>query len=256
MQYKMLKRKWLEEEKMSFKGWDFSYLKDRWDSENIPWDYKLIVQKYLKPNFKLLDMGTGGGEFLLTLNHPYENTSVTEAYEPNVKLCRERLSPLGICVEQVDDDSKLPFADNSFDIIINRHEAFDLYEIKRILKPMGIFITQQVGGKNNQVLSKKLIKNFKAQFSNNTLFDVSNEMKKIGFEVLYKDECFPALRFYDIGAIVYFAKIIQWEFPGFSVEDNFDELCELQNELINKGYIESIEHRFIFVARNNKNIKI
>lgn len=31
--------------------------------EDLPWDYKEFISKYLKPNYKLLDMGTGGGEF-------------------------------------------------------------------------------------------------------------------------------------------------------------------------------------------------
>ncbi|WP_442863859.1 methyltransferase domain-containing protein [Anaeromicrobium sp.] len=68
-------------------------------------------------------MGTGGGEFLLSLNHPYEKTAVTEAWEPNVKLCKEKLLPLGICVRQAHEDNELPFEDNSFDMIINRHSV-------------------------------------------------------------------------------------------------------------------------------------
>ena len=82
--------KYLEsEEKKTFKGWDFSYLDGRWDDEDLPWDYKTIVKQYLKPELNLLDMGTGGGEFLLTLNHPYNNTSVTEGYNPNYEICKE-----------------------------------------------------------------------------------------------------------------------------------------------------------------------
>ena len=44
---------------------------------------------------KLLDMETGG-EFLLSLRHPNNNTAAIEAYPPNVKLCKEVLLPLGI----------------------------------------------------------------------------------------------------------------------------------------------------------------
>lgn len=252
MNYKELKEAWKKEEEMSFSGWDFSYLKDRWKEEELPWDYKFIVQKYLDAKYKLLDMGTGGGEFLLSLKHPYENTSITEAWEPNVELCKERLMPLGITVKQVYDDDKLPFDDNSFDIIINRHESFDITEVKRVLKSSGIFITQQVGGKNNELLSNKLIKNFKPQFLNNTLNNIASELKNNKFELIYADEYYPFLRFYDIGAIVYFAKIIQWEFPGFTVENNFTELCELQNELSKKDYIQSFEHRYMMVAQNKK----
>ncbi|MDR3598630.1 class I SAM-dependent methyltransferase [Clostridium sp.] len=253
MNYKELKDVWKKEEEMSFEGWDFSYLNDRWKDEELPWDYKAIVEKYLNLKYKLLDMGSGGGEFLLSLEHPYENTSVTEAWEPNVKLCKERLEPLGIIVKQVYEDDKLPFEDNSFDIVINRHEAFDIKEVRRVLKPDGIFITQQVGGKNNEVLSNKLTNNFKPEFSNWTLKNVSNKLKVNQFKLLYQDEYYPVLRFYDIGAIVYFAKIIQWEFPGFTVENNFSELCELQKELSRDGYIKSFEHRFVIVSQNKKN---
>ncbi len=79
-----LKRLLKIEETTKFDGWNFSYLKDRWEAEDLPWNYKDIVEQYLKPQYRLLDMGTGGGEFLLSLNHPYHNTSVTEMWEPNV----------------------------------------------------------------------------------------------------------------------------------------------------------------------------
>ncbi|WP_297421403.1 class I SAM-dependent methyltransferase [Clostridium sp.] len=253
MNYDELKSIWKKEEQMSFAGWNFSNLNNRWENEKLPWDYKELIEKYLKADYKLLDMGTGGGEFLLSLNHPYENTSVTESYEPNLKLCKDRLMPLGIAVCQVYEDDKLPFDDNSFDIVINRHSVFNVQEVKRILKPNGLFITQQVGGKNNQVLSNKLIKDFKGEFNENILCNVSEELKNNSFNVIYEDEYYPYLRFYDVGAIVYFAKIIQWEFPGFTVENNFCELCELQNEISERGYFETFEHRFIIAAQNNKN---
>lgn len=250
MNYSELKVLWKKEEEENFKGWDFSYLKNRWSDEGLPWDYKNILNQYLKPNYKLLDMGTGGGEFLLSLNHPYKNTAVTESWSPNVKLCKEKLELLEIEVKQVFNDDQLPFENNTFDIIINRQSSYNIKEVKRILKPNGLFITQQVGGKNNEVLSKALIKNFKPPFPDNTLENSLKELSKNSFEVIYNNEYFPYLRFKDIGAIVYFAKIIEWEFPNFSVDNCFQELCELHEELRIKGYIESLEHRFIVVCKN------
>lgn len=247
-----LRKQWEKEEKASFKGWNFSHLNNRWEYEKLPRDYKDIVLKYLKLNKSLLDMGTGGGEFLLSLNHPYNLTSVTEAWQPNIDLCKEKLEPLGICVRQVLDDNHIPYEDNSFDIVINRHEAYSISEIKRVLKPNGLFISQQVGGKNNRILSEKLIENFSPQFPK---FDLSHEVEKfkeLGFEVLFKDEYYPYLRFFDIGAVVYFAKVIEWEFPKFSVGSCFERLCILQNEIEEKGYVESLEHRFIFIMKNMK----
>ena len=135
-----------------------------------------------------------------------------------------------------------------FDIIINRHEAYNINEVKRILKNNGIFITQQVGGKNNQILSKIFNKNFTSEYEYLDLNYAYEELKSNSFEILYKNEYYPYLRFYDIGAIVYFAKIIEWEFPNFSVDNCFDELCSLHKELKDKSYIESYEHRFVIVA--------
>ncbi|AQR96398.1 class I SAM-dependent methyltransferase [Clostridium saccharoperbutylacetonicum] len=252
MNYSKLKELWEKEEKKAFEGWDFSYIENRWEFEELPWDYKEILSEFLNPGYKLLDMGTGGGEFLLSLKHPYNNTSVTEMWEPNVELCKKRLKPLGIEVKQVFNDSELPFKDESFDMIINRQASFDIKEVKRILKPNGIFITQQVGGKNNEVLSKVLIKNFKPLFSGNTLENNLKKFKENSFEILYAKEFFPHLRFKDIGALVYFAKIIEWEFPSFSVDSCFEELCKLYEGIKVNGYVESIEHRFVIVCRKQK----
>ena len=116
MNYSKLKELWKKEEEATFHGWDFSYLENRWENEELPWNYKDILKEYLKPDYKLLDMGTGGGEFLLSLNHPYNNTCVTEAWLPTIELCKQRLEPLGIEVKQVFNDFELPFEDNTFDI--------------------------------------------------------------------------------------------------------------------------------------------
>ncbi len=244
-----LKLQWQKEQEHAFKGWDFSYIHGRWENEILPWDYTEIVKKYLKSTDNILDMGTGGGEFLLSLRHPYKQTSVTEAYPPNVELCKKILSPLGINVVQTYDDDKLPFKSDTFDMIINRHESFDLYEVNRVLKSGGYFITQQVGGKNNNDLSARLIDNFVPQFKEHKIEKYLNIMEELKLTVEKVEEYFPQIKFFDIGALVYFAKIIPWEFPNFTVESCFDNLCKLQDELESDGYVEGTEHRFILVVR-------
>lgn len=244
-----LKMQWKAEEDFAFQGWDFSHIDSRMDIDELPWDYEEILRRYLKPTDRLLDMGTGGGEFLLTIGHPHELTSVTEAYLPNVELCMRRLTPLGITVAQTYDDDHLPFADESFDIVLNRHESFDPAEVHRVLKPGGYFITQQVGSANNNDLSAKLIEGFVPQNSQNCLSHWLTVLEKLKFSILTASEAFPVERFFDIGALVYYAKIIQWEFPNFSVDTAFDRLCACQQELEKLGFVKGTAHRFIIAAK-------
>ncbi|WP_313232985.1 class I SAM-dependent methyltransferase [Tissierella praeacuta] len=249
MNLKKLKEIWKYEEQYSFKGWDFSHINNRMEEEALPWDYKKIVKSYIRDEKILLDMGTGGGEFLLSLNPAPGKTYVTESYLPNIELCKEILTPYGIEVRPVFDDSHLPFDDDYFDIVINRHESFCLWEINRILKPGGLFITQQVGGMNNREISKFLL----GEYPNITDIDLNldkilQEAKNTGMKIIDTGEYFPKTYFYDIGAFVFYAKIIEWEFPGFSVERCFDKLIELQDKLEKQGHIETLEHRYFLIV--------
>ena len=76
--------------------------------------------------------------------------------------------------------------------------------------------------------------------------------------IIKQDEFFPEMKFLDIGALVYFAKIIEWEFPNFSVERCYEQLCKLQSIVNKHGYVKSKGHRFIIVAQKSifKEIKL
>ena len=70
-----------EEDCAHIHGWDFSHLDDRYEVEaDLPWDYEKIVRHYLSDSKQMMDYDTGGAEFLLSLNHPYEMTFATEGY--------------------------------------------------------------------------------------------------------------------------------------------------------------------------------
>lgn len=251
MNTKKLINTWFEEEKQAkIHGWDFSHIKDRFDEEgDLPWDYKKAVEKHLDCSMNLLDMDTGGGEFLLSLNHPYNKTSATENYAPNVELCREKLTPLGINFKQADCRKRLPFVNNTFDIIINRHGAFNANEIQRVLKPNGFFITQQVGAENDRDIIELLLENLPERpFPNAYLKNQKENFSNLGFNIIEAKEAFRPIRFYDVGALVWFAHIIEWEFPNFSVKGCLDNLLKAQKILEHKGVIEGTIHRYFMIA--------
>ncbi len=241
---------WLEEEKRVFQGWNFDSIAKWKHEEPLTWSYSSIVKEYIQPNLKILDMGTGGGEFLLTLKPYAGSTFATEGYLPNYKYSKEKLKSYGIELIYVKEDLKLDFEDDFFDVIINRHEAFDTKEVKRVLKTGGMFITQQVGGTNNSTFAKREF-DITSKYSVDATFmqDEIDKLKRSGFDILESKEIFPYLRFTNVGAFVYFAKIIEWEFPGFSVKEHLNVLYKLHDEVQYNGYIELKEHRFFIQAQ-------
>ena len=246
-----LKKAWLAEEKIAhIHGWDFSHIADRYnEEEDLPWDYEVLVNKYRNPDLKLFDFDTGGGEFLLSLGHPYKNTAATEGYPPNVELCKETLLPLGIDFRACDDASNIPFDDGSFDLFINRHGDFDPVESARVLKKDGIFITEQVGADNDRDLALMVLPDTEAPFPDLRLDIQRKRFEDAGFEIIQAEEAFRPIEFYDVGAFVWFAHIIEWEFPDFSVEKCFDKLLKMQEEIDKNGKVVGTIHRYLIIAR-------
>lgn len=242
---------WKAEESIAhIRGWDFSHIDGRYTEEtDLPWDYRSVIKQYLKPEMKILDMDTGGGEFLLSLGHSHENTAATEGYGPNVALCQETLLPLGIDFKAADGKDKLPFGDGTFDMVINRHGDFNAGEIHRVLKPGGLFITEQVGAENDKELVELLLGYFPMPFPEQYLSITAEKFRKAGFGLLTEQECFRPIQFYDVGALVWFARIIEWEFPGFSVETHLDGLKKAQEILEREGCIAGSIHRFLLTAK-------
>lgn len=241
----------LKETEKEFRGWDFSYIEEtgRMQSGMLSWSYGSIVIPYMKRVKRMLDMGTGGGEFLSKLQ-PYfpEKIIATEGYEPNIPIAMNRLKPLGVDVRQIFNDNELPFQDNTFDLIINRHESYSPKELRRILKDGGIFITQQVGGRDAIEINEILGAPMNEYFSWDLQFAV-DDLKNNGFEILFHKEEFPPLRFYDIGAFVYYLKAIPWQVEDFSIDKYKGKLFEIHSFMKEKGYFEVKQHRFIIIAK-------
>ncbi len=246
-----LRKEWEAEEKIAhIHGWDFSHIHGRYEEEeDLPWDYKKIIDEKLSSDMKLLDFDTGGGEFLRSLNHPYKNTAATEGFPPNVELCKKELLPLGIDFKACDDASNIPFADSSFDMIINRHGDFDPKETARLLKKNGLFITEQVGAENDRDLVKRVLPDVPTPFPDLTLSIQKKKFEEAGLKIIRAEEAFRPIRFYDVGAFVWFAHIIEWEFPGFSVDKCFDKLLKMQEGIDLKGVCEGTIHRYLIVAQ-------
>jgi SAM-dependent methyltransferase len=238
-----------EAEQAHFSGWDFSYLKDRLVEEEPPWNYRQMVLDRLPGAQSLLDMGTGGGEFLAGLPGLPAITCATEAWEPNLAVARRRLEPLGVRVEFLSNEEQLPFDNQSFGLVINRHESVVPAELYRVLQPGGIFITQQVGGKDNLQLNDFLDPQIHYPYADWDMACMAGQLEAAGFTLLEQWESFPAYRFLDIGAVVYYLKVIEWQIPGFNTQTYRERLLALHEKIQTEGAFITTSHRFFIIAR-------
>ena len=234
-----------------FCGWDFSYLSGRMVQESVSWDYCHQVREVLRGASSALDIDTGGGELLASLVPLPWRTVATEGYAPNIPIARQNLESLGVEVVEVGlgEDEQMPFPSSEFNVVLNRHGGFRADEFSRILKPDGIFISQQVGGTNNLSLNQALEAPLSDVDIGWNLDKACAMLESQGFTVTYAKEEFPKTRFLDIGAVVYYLRAIPWQIANFSVSGYIDRLRHVHEIIHESGEFTVQAHRFIVVAR-------
>jgi hypothetical protein len=119
--------------------------------------------------------------------------------------------------------------------------------VKRILKPGGLFITQQVGERNlveiNQFLGADVLE------QDSYFQHALNAMRSAEFEILEHAEAYLDSVFYDIGAIVFLLKVVTWQIPDFSIDKYRARLIALHNHIETNGTFLAHDHRYFIKAR-------
>jgi len=193
----------------------------------------------------VLDMGTGGGEFLseISPNLPPQ-TVATEEWSVNVPVARANLAKVGI--ETVHCRSvQLPFKDESFDLVINRHEELEPSEVARVIRSGGHIITQQIGRDN--------WKELRTHFSNVGDFGDHRRRYAEGFEAAGMQVTLNGSHNYkvaygDLGDFVFMLAVTPWTIPGFNLERDIDSLLTLDRECRTENGLELTESRYILIA--------
>jgi len=245
-----LTKNWKYEEGQPFIGWDFSYLDGRMLEGQPPWSYSARAAELMKTSSSVLDLDTGGGERFLELREHWPRKVVaTEHYPPNFKLATERLTPFGAKVVdiQLSDFGLIPFADGEFDLVLNRHAAFNPYEVGRVLAPSGSFLTQQVHG----LWAADLLAAFaaKPQWPEASPEKYLPHLQEAGLEITNVENWSGELTFTDVGAIVYYLRAIPWLVPGFSVESHLNYLLKLQEQLERDRVLVFTSRKYLIEAR-------
>lgn len=250
MNEKELIEHWRFEEGQPFSGWDFSYLDGRMLEEQPAWSYSSRAAELMKGSDSVLDLDTGGGErFFKLREHWPKKVIATEHYPPNVRLASERLSSFGAQVIDVElsDFGAMPFADCEFDLVLNRHAAFNPAEVGRVLNAGGTFLTQQVHG----LWAVDLLAAFdaKPQWPDATPAKYLPRLEVAGLKVIDQQDWSGRLGFTDVGAIVYYLKAVPWLVPGFSVNSHLNYLLALQEQLQDNNTLMFSARKYLIEAR-------
>lgn len=239
----------LSEYQHLFEGWDFSYIESRVVTEPLTWSYHSLALNYIRKYDWVLDMETGGGEFLSQLQPLPPHVFATEGYVFNIPVAQERLQPLGVKVVEIDDKELLPFNSEMFNLILNKHGDFDAAEVKRVLKQGGMFLTQQVGHQDCLLLNEMLDAPLPEDHSTWNVLEAVKQIEGVGMQVLDYKEHFPRTRFFDIGALAYYLKVISWQIPDFSVDKYFEKLKTIHYLILQMGFVDVYSHRFMILAQ-------
>lgn len=220
--------------KTSMVGWDFGQLDGRMSAEE-PWcDFEEDCRSAMTTTRRILDLGTGGGERLLRLLQEVDGRSrtvvATEGWEPNLSVARRALADHGVAVlfYHPEHGKALPFPNGCFDLVMCRHEAFDAGEVSRIMTPGGLFLTQQVDGRDVEEIHEWFGVPF--LYPDVTASRQVEDLQAAGLHVVTVDQWQGSQTFKDAEALVTYLALCPWDAEGFTVDEHLETLARLDSE--------------------------
>jgi SAM-dependent methyltransferase len=226
--------------------WDFAYLDGRAIEERPSWRYFDRVVDAVARAERMLDFETGSGNLETDLPHLPPLTIGTDAYRPSLAAARPRFAARG--AQLACAGMALPFRDSTFDLVVSRHPVDTPWaEIARVLRPDGRFLSQQVGPHSLRDLSERLL----GPLPPNTHRDpeaarLAAEAAGLVVHDLQHERTRAA--FFDIGAVVYFLRVVPWIVPGFDAGRFTPQLRSLHAHIGEHGSFETTSSRFLIDA--------
>ena len=234
-------------------GWDFSWLEGRATEERPSWGYSnLAVQRVRAGAGAVLDIQTGSGEvfesILQRAGRAPGMVAATEGWAPNLELARTRLGPFGVNVTDAGEGGRLPFSDGSFDLVLSRHpNRWDWTEIARVLAPGGTYLAQHIGPGSHRALTEFLLGPVEVSDARSATRARAGATAT-GLDVRDLREESLRVEFFDVGAVVYFLRMVIWTVPDFEVARFRDRLAALHEQIRVQGPFVSYTNRQLIEA--------
>ncbi|MFB7500287.1 methyltransferase domain-containing protein [Streptomyces sp. NPDC056161] len=237
-------------------GWDFSWFEGRADEGRPSWGYARTAAGRLAAATAALDIQTGGGEvfdFALGAAAPARPVllAATEGWPPNVAKATALLRPRGAVVVASPEDAPLPFADETFDLVLSRHPVRPHWdEIARVLVPGGAYVAQHVGPASVFELVEYFLGPQPERIRGSRHPDhESAGAERAGLEIVDLRAERLRMEFHDIAAVVHFLRKVVWIVPGFTVAAYEPRLRALHERIEAEGSFVAHSTRHLFDAR-------
>jgi SAM-dependent methyltransferase len=233
-------------------GWDFSWFDGRATEERPSWAYARTMGERMATAMVALDVQTGGGEVLAGIPKPPPVLLATESWTPNLLIADGNLRPLGGRVIQADDGADLPFADDTFDLVVSRHPTVTVWpEIARVLRPGGTYLSQQVGAGSAYELTEAMMGPHDVGDSRSARRHEALA-RAAGLNVVDLREQSLRMTFDDVGAVVHVLRKVFWWVPDFTVDRYRPQLADLHERIQAAGPFVARATRFLIEARKPK----
>ncbi|WFR62917.1 class I SAM-dependent methyltransferase [Paenibacillus amylolyticus] len=232
-------------------GWNFSSMNVI--SEKIGWNFYEEVVRHTQPSDLLLDIGTGGGEAILSIAEEALLLVGIDLAQGMIETAQQNLLAAGVHpnVRFLHMDAEnLAFPNHFFNVVSSRHSGFSASEVFRVLAEGGIFLTQQVSEHDKSNIAEAFGRGQSLGIQPGTLMErYKHELQTAGFHDIQVRE-YNVVEHYatpeDLMFLLTHAPII----PDFGkVETDVERFQQFVNEHHNEEGIRTNSARFMITAR-------
>ncbi len=225
-------------------GWDFSWLNGRATEPRPSWHFRERVARRAATATAMLELSCGDGALLASLPHVPPVLVATEGYAPNAGIAASRVANV-----IATHDNELPLRDKSFDLVTCRHPIVTWWnEIARVLEPGGAYVAQHVGAGSGHELTRWLTGPQPVSMARHH-DRARRAATAVGLDVVdLRAERLP-MTFDDVGAVIYFLRLVIWIVPDFTVDRYRDRLRALHDQIEHAGPFRATSVRFYIDAR-------
>ncbi|MGV8162117.1 MAG: class I SAM-dependent methyltransferase [Candidatus Nanoarchaeia archaeon] len=217
-------------------------------------DFVEYLKRFTDKTFRVLDLGCGSGEITLKLSPFFNEIIGIDPFEEYIKTAEQqkKQSKIKNVIFKVADGKKLPFENESFDIVFSSRGPLsaDLGFIKesfRVLKKGGLMIEETIGEEDKNELKTIFRRGQNYPISEIKLESVKKLLEQIKMKLVESKyfkfyEVYPSMN--DVIALLERAPII----PDFDKTKDNSYLEEV-NRKLNRNGIKLSSHRLIWIAK-------